>query len=247
MTPSLETVPFITFEGGEGGGKSTQIKLLAEYLKNKKIDVVHTREPGGCAGAELIRELVLTGDVDRWEAVTEALLYAAARAEHVARTIRPALKDGKWVLCDRFEDSSIAYQGAGRGVGVDNVEQMQRLAFGNLKPTLTFILDLPVDVGLGRAVSRENDKTVNIEDRFERMDVEIHHVFRKTFLDIAKNDPERCVVLDATKSIEELQVEIRHHVNERFGFCRVHWRKSRNLVPEQLSICLGTKRLSAFF
>ncbi len=214
---SVNGVPFITFEGGEGGGKSTQIRMLSEWLRGKEFDVVQTREPGGCTGAELIRELVLTGDVDRWEPVTEALLYAAARAEHVARTIRPALASNRWVLCDRFEDSSIAYQGAGRGVGIENVEQMQRLAFGDLKPALTFLLDLPVEIGLKRALGRENGKTENVEDRFERMDIEIHETLRKTFLDLAANEPDRFVVLDATKSIEELHAEILGVVNERFS------------------------------
>ncbi|UTW57405.1 dTMP kinase [Kordiimonas sp. SCSIO 12603] len=214
--PAQNNVPFITFEGGEGGGKSTQIKLLEEWLKEKSLNILRTREPGGCTGAELIRELVLTGDVDRWEPVTEALLYAAARAEHVARTIRPALADNKWVLCDRFEDSSIAYQGAGRGVGVKNVEQMQRLAFGNLKPTLTFLLDLPVEIGLKRAIGREGTKTANVEDRFERMDVSIHETLRATFLKLADAEPDRFIILDATKSIDELQEQIRATVVERF-------------------------------
>lgn len=211
-----KNAPFITLEGGEGSGKSTQIKLLSEWLSSEGVDHVCTREPGGSTGAEEIRELVLTGDVDRWTPMTEVLLYTAARSDHVERVIVPAVRSGRWVLCDRFFDSSIAYQGAGRGVGVDKVKDLQTLVLGDLKPDLTLILDLPIDVGLSRAVSRETDREKK-EDRFERMDKSLHEQSRAVFLEIAKNEPDRCVVIDAAQSIETLQQTLRTVVIDRYG------------------------------
>lgn len=208
--------PFITLEGGEGSGKSTQIKLLAQWFEGLGIDHICTREPGGAPGAEQIRNLVLTGDVDRWTPMTEVLLYTAARSDHVERVITPALDVGRWVLCDRFYDSSIAYQGAGRGVGVEKVRDLQNLVLGDLKPDLTLILDLPVQVGLGRAVSRETDKAA-AEDRFERMDVSLHETFRSVFLEIAEEEPDRCVVLDADKDVIVLQQTLRSIIAQKFG------------------------------
>ena len=212
--------PFITLEGGEGSGKSTQIKLLSRWLEGLGIDHVCTREPGGAPGAEQIRGLVLTGDVDRWTPMTEVLLYTAARSDHVERVITPALESGRMVLCDRFYDSSIAYQGAGRGVGVDKVKALQKLVLGDLRPDLTLILDLPVQVGLARAVSRETgnaDAQTEAEDRFERMDVSMHETFRSVFLEIAEQAPDRCVVIDADRDIEALQQILRGVIAQRFG------------------------------
>ena len=208
--------PFLTLEGGEGSGKSTQIKLLSQWFDGLGVDHVCTREPGGAPGAEQIRNLVLTGDVDRWTPMTEVLLYTAARSDHVERVITPALEAGRWVLCDRFYDSSIAYQGAGRGVGVAKVRDLQKLVLGDLKPDLTLILDLPVQVGLGRAVSRETDKAA-AEDRFERMDVSLHETFRSVFLEIAAEEPDRCVVLDADKEVDVLQQTLRSTIAQKFG------------------------------
>ena len=206
---------FITFEGGEGAGKSTQTRLLADWLREQGKAVFLTREPGGSPGAELIRDLLLKGDVDRWLPISEALMLAAARADHIERAIRPALARGEWVLCDRFYDSSIAYQGAGRGVGVDRVKQIQEIAFGQMAPDLTFILDLPTETGLSRALKREGAKA-DMEDRFERMDREFHETLRQAFLAIAQQESNRCLVVDADKSIEPLQAEIRKHVELRF-------------------------------
>lgn len=206
---------FITFEGGEGAGKSTQIRLLADWLRNQGVEICLTREPGGSPGAEEIRNLVLKGHVDRWSAVTEALLITAARTEHIERTITPALDRGEWVLCDRFYDSSIAYQGAGRGVGMERVKALQNLAFGSMAPDLTLILDLPVEVGLKRAIARESAKS-DMEDRFERMDRRFHETLRQAFLDIAKKEAGRCVVLDANQEMDTLQAALRAIVNERF-------------------------------
>jgi len=207
---------FITLEGGEGSGKSTQIKLLANWLSEIGVEHICTREPGGAPGAEQIRNLVLTGDVDRWTPMTEVLLYTAARSDHVERVVLPALEEDKWVLCDRFSDSSVAYQGAGRGVGIEKVRDLQKLVLGDFKPDLTLVLDLPVTVGLGRAVSRESGK-VDMEDRFERMEVSLHEASREVYLSIAKEEPDRCVVVDADQSIDELQQCLRRIITEKFG------------------------------
>lgn len=211
--------PFITLEGGEGSGKSTQIRLLSEWLAENAINHLCTREPGGAPGAEEIRELVLTGEVDRWTPMTEVLLYTAARSDHVERVIVPAIEQGRWVLCDRFTDSSVAYQGAGRGVGVEKVKALQRLVLGDLKPDLTLILDLPIEVGLQRAVSRETDKAKK-EDRFERMDKSLHEQSRSVYLSIAAEEPERCVIVNADQGIDELQDELRAVIEDRFGNIR---------------------------
>lgn len=215
MNGRPEKGPFITLEGGEGSGKSTQIKLLSDWLSSEGIEHLRTREPGGAPGAEEIRHLVLTGDVDRWTPLTEVLLYTAARSDHVERVIVPTIEAGKWVLCDRFADSSIAYQGAGRGVGVEKVRDLQRLVLGSLMPDLTLILDLPIEVGLERAMSREGGKAIK-EDRIERMGKALHEQSRNVFLEIAEQEPERCVVVDADQSVEELQLELQSIIRNRF-------------------------------
>jgi len=207
---------FISLEGGEGAGKSTQIKQLASWLEGQGIDVCLTREPGGSPGAEQIRELLVKGDGDRWAPMTEALLMAASRAEHVERTVKPALEAGKWVLCDRFLDSSVAYQGAGRGLGMDKVRNLQTMAIGDFLPDLTLIFDLPVDVGLGRATAREGAKAES-EDRFEKLDTSFHETLKAAYLKIATLEPERCSVIDADKSVDAIQTEIRALVSERFS------------------------------
>jgi dTMP kinase len=206
---------FITFEGGEGAGKSTQIRRLASWLTERGIKLHLTREPGGSKGAELIRGLLLKGDVDLWLPISEALLLAAARADHIERTIKPALARGEWVLCDRFYDSSIAYQGAGGGLGTERVREIQKIAFGNMQPDLTVILDLPVEKGLGRALAREGAKS-DMEDRFERMDKSFHETLRQAFLAIAAEEPSRCQVVDADHDIETIQTDIRRLIADRF-------------------------------
>lgn len=215
MTGKLGKAPFITLEGGEGSGKSTQIKLLSEWLHSQGVEHLCTREPGGAPGAEEIRHLVLTGDVDRWTPMTEVLLYTAARSDHVERVIVPAIEAGKWVLCDRFTDSSVAYQGAGRGVGVAKVQELQRLVLGDIKPDLTLILDLSVDVGLARAMSREGDKAIK-EDRIERMGRSLHEQSRNVFLEIARQEPDRCVVVNADQAVEDLQKQLQSIIRRRF-------------------------------
>lgn len=190
---------FITFEGGEGTGKSTQARRLAAALGARKIPAIVTREPGGSPGAEEIRALLVSGDPGRWNPLTEALLFYAARSDHTERTIKPALADGKWVICDRFSDSSFAYQGAGRGLDRETVRRIETIAIGDFKPDLTFILDLPPEIGLERAGRRGNYET-----RFEEFDAAFHSRMRKAFLDIARRAPDRCVVIDAGKDADEV-------------------------------------------
>ncbi len=208
---------FITLEGGEGAGKSTQIRLLREWLESQGITVCQTREPGGSPGAEEIRNLLVTGAGDRWTSMAEALLMTAARAEHVERTIKPALARGEWVICDRFFDSSVAYQGAGRNLGTEKIKELQKLALGDFKPDLSFILDLPVETGLGRAVGREEAKGGIKEDRFEKLDISFHETLRQAFLDIAVAEPKRCAVIDADNCIEAIQSTLQAAVTERLG------------------------------
>ncbi len=183
----------ITLEGGEGAGKSTQLKRLAASLAERGITVVSTREPGGAPGSELIRRLLVEGDPDRWDAETEALLHYAARREHLRSTIRPALVRGDWVISDRFADSTMAYQGYGHGLGRDWVARLHATALGDFRPDLTLILDLPVADGLHRAGHRSGDET-----RYERMDGGFHDRMRQGFLAIAEAEPERCVLIDAS-------------------------------------------------
>ena len=191
---------FVTFEGGEGGGKSTNLRMLARALRAAGHSVLTTREPGGSDGAEEIRRLLVEGPTDRWDAVSEALLHYAARRDHVLRLIRPALERGDWVIADRFIDSTMAYQGYGHGLGREKIEALQSLAIGLLKPDLTLILDLPVEAGLARAGSRGDNET-----RYERMANGFHQRLRDGFLDIAMREPDRCVVIDATQDIDSVQ------------------------------------------
>ena len=203
---------FITFEGGEGTGKSTQVKLLAEALAALGIDAVATREPGGAPGAEDIRNLLVNGDVGRWSPMSEALLNYAARAEHLQHTVVPALETGKWVISDRFVDSTTAYQGYGHGLDLQILENLNRVVLGGFKPDLTLVFDLDLDVGLGRAKSRGDG-----EDRYERMGHDFHERLRQGFLDIAANEPERCVVIDAAADIDSVATAVRAAVAGRLG------------------------------
>lgn len=204
---------FITLEGGEGAGKSTQIQRLAAALKQAGHNVITTREPGGSPGAEAIRALLVEGAVDRWDAVTELLLHYAARRDHLAQTILPALQSGTWVICDRFADSTMAYQGYGLSLGRDVVEHAHALAVGDTRPDLTVILDIPLDVGLARAKERDGDDA----NRYERMDRDFHQRIRDGFLDIAKREPERCAVIDATADADAVHGKIADAVKQRLG------------------------------
>jgi dTMP kinase len=182
----------ITVEGGEGAGKSTQVALLVAALERAGGNVRATREPGGSAGAEAIRQVLLEGEGERWDATSEALLFAAARHDHLVRLIEPALSEGIWVVCDRFADSTLAYQGYGRGLALADVMALNRLALGDFTPDLTLILDLPVETGLARAAARST------ADRFERLDRDFHQRLRDGFRQIAAADPARCVLIDAS-------------------------------------------------
>ena len=203
---------FITLEGGEGAGKSTQIRLLADALIACGKKVVLTREPGGSPGAEEIRNLLVSGETGRWGPVTEALLHTAARRDHLERTVWPALEAGHWVVCDRFLDSTMAYQGYGLGLGRELIATLQGAALGDFRPDLTLILDLPVEDGLARAAARRGG-----EDRYERMDIDFHRRLRDGFLEIAAREPERCVVIDATHPVETVQAAILDSVTRRLG------------------------------
>ncbi len=183
---------FITLEGGEGAGKSTQARRLAAALRGAGLDIIETREPGGSPGAEEIRRLLTAGEPARWSPMAETLLHFAARADHVRRTIRPALAAGRWVCCDRFADSTMAYQGYGHGIDRDFIARLAGAVLGDLRPDLTLIFDLPVEQGLARAAARSGH-----EDRYEKMDRNFHEALRRGFLDIAGQDPQRCVVIDA--------------------------------------------------
>jgi dTMP kinase len=206
---------FVTFEGGEGSGKSTNLGILAEALEKIGHTVVTTREPGGSKGAEQVRRLLVEGTADRWDEVTEALLHCAARRDHVTRLIRPALDRGDWVISDRFADSTMAYQGYGHGLGRKMIEKLHRYTIGDLKPNLTLILDLPVETGLSRAGTRGGNET-----RYERMDGGFHQRLRDGFLDIAARESDRCIVIDAAQEIDSVQQAIRQAVADRLG---VRW------------------------
>ena len=193
---------FITFEGGEGAGKSTQLKRLVARLEAAGRDVVATREPGGSPGAESIRELVLNGAADRWSPVTETLLMYAARRDHIERVIRPALARGAWVVCDRFADSTRAYQGGAGGVDPALVTAMETHVLEATRPDLTLIFDMPVDVGLQRAHARAGS-----EMRFESKGQAFHERLREAFLAIARAEPERCAVIDARGTLDEVEAQ----------------------------------------
>jgi dTMP kinase len=201
----------ITFEGGEGGGKTTQLLRLAERLKKAGLNVIATREPGGTPLAEAIRKFVLSGAARSLGAEGEAILFAAARADHVDRLIRPALDRGDWVLCDRYTDSTRAYQGAA-GVDPGVIRALERIAVGQTRPDLTVILDLPVEIGLSRAASRNT-----AADRFESDPADIHRQRRAIFLAIARQEPERCVVIDAARPESEVTAAIWQAVAERLA------------------------------
>jgi dTMP kinase len=184
---------FISLEGGEGVGKSTQLKRLAAALRERDIEVVETREPGGSPGAEAIRKLLLEGEVDRWTPETEALLFAAARSDHVARTIKPALDHGKWVLADRFIDSSLAYQGGAGGVGMAGIMALHRIGSEGLLPDRTLLLDLPQYDAAWREFARDGDNL----DRFGRKSGAYHEALAKAFRTLAADNPDRFRVVDA--------------------------------------------------
>lgn len=203
---------FITFEGGEGSGKSTQIKKLAERLEAAKLRTLITREPGGSPGAEIIRHLVLSGMGKLLGPEAETLLFAAARDDHVRTVILPALSQGTWVLCDRFSDSTRAYQGRVGNVAPAVLNALERVTIGDLKPDLTFILDVPVEVGLKRAAVR---RAGGAPDRFESEDIKFHQKLRDAYREIATAEPERCVLIDATGDVDTVAAQVLSALRDR--------------------------------
>ncbi len=203
---------FITFEGGEGTGKSTHAARLAERLKTFGVGVHLTREPGGSPGAEIMRYVILSGVAKPLGAEAEAMLFAAARDDHLKTVIRPALDRGVWVICDRFADSTRIYQGVAGDVDSRSIRAMERIVVGDTKPDLTFILDVPAKVGMQRATKRRGDSGA---DRFENEALAFHEKLRDGFLVLAASEPKRCVVIDATVPKEDVAEQIWRIVSQR--------------------------------
>lgn len=203
---------FLTLEGGEGAGKSTQAKWLAEALRAAGVDVLVTREPGGSAGGEAIRKLVVEGDADAWHPTTEALLFMTARYDHVETLIKPALELGTWVICDRFYDSTYMYQGIGKRVGTAWLNQLYAHLFANLAPDYTLLFDIAPEIGLARAAARRGNET-----RFEGMALSFHQQLRQGFLARAQWEPQRIRVLDASASMDAVHAQVCAAVTARFG------------------------------
>jgi dTMP kinase len=210
---------FITFEGGEGSGKSTQAQRLAALVGAAGIEVVLTREPGGTPFAEQVRNLILSGSTAKHGATAEALLFFAARADHVETLIHPALAAGKWVICDRFTDSTRVYQGAAGSVSADAIESLNRIAAGATQPDLTLLLDIDAAVGLARANERRktSGKGSTGADPYEQRSLAFHERLRQGYLAVAKADPDRCRVIDAGGTPEAVEERIREAVQGRFG------------------------------
>jgi len=207
---------FITFEGGEGAGKSTQAAILAERLKKNGLTVVQTREPGGTPGAEIMRHLLKSGAVKPLGTFAEAVVVSAARSDHLTQLIRPALEAGKWVICDRFSDSTRVYQGMVGGLEPRLLDALERIVVGDDAPHLTILLDAPAEAGMKRAQKRREDEEGDSPaDRFEREDNTFHERLRKAFLTLAKAHPDRIVVVDATKPKREVSGTIWKAVSER--------------------------------
>jgi dTMP kinase len=204
---------FISFEGGEGSGKSTQIGILAERLDAAKVRAIVTREPGGSPGAEIIRHLLLSGMGKLLGPDAETLLFAAARDDHVRTVIKPALGQGVWVLCDRFSDSTRAYQGGLGKVAPEIMNAMERVTIGNLKPDLTIILDVPVEVGMQRAAARRGSAA---PDRFEAEDLRFHQQLRDAYRQIAADEPKRCVLVDANADANTVAASVWAALRDRF-------------------------------
>jgi dTMP kinase len=206
---------FITLEGGEGAGKSVQARELARRLQRLEVTVVSTREPGGSPRAEALREIILSGEAARYGPAAEALLFSAARIDHIDVTIEPALTRGDWVVCDRFADSTRAYQGAASQLDYAFIARLEQIVLGPTRPDLTLILDVPAEQGLARAAKRRSAGAV--PDRFEGEGVAFHDTLRHAFLEIADEEPERCVVIEASASEEEVADAIWDVVSRRLA------------------------------
>lgn len=210
MTAQTTSGKFITLEGGEGVGKSTQAALLADALRAQGIETVVTREPGGTAGAEAIRELLLTGHEDRWSARAEALLFAAARADHVEKVIRPALTRGAWVICDRFIDSTRAYQGGAGGMSDEEIQTLHKVGSEGLMPDRTFLLTLPQ----AQAADRVRRRVGVDDDRFAMRDCDYHRRLNAAFVKLADHESRRFRVIDTSGSVEDVTRKITSHLSD---------------------------------
>ncbi len=205
---------FISFEGGEGAGKSTQVLQLADRLaKSLGVEVVTTREPGGTPGAEAIRHLLVTGSADRWSATSEALLLYAARVDLWTQVIHPALQSGRWVICDRFADSTLAYQGIAGGMGVDRLRKLHEIVLPGAWPDLTLVLDIDPSVGLGRAIERAKESGGDAS-RFEKLDMAHHQRVARGFRTLAEQEPDRITVIDASQSVDAVSTDIWRQVSQ---------------------------------
>ena len=205
---------FITVEGGEGAGKSSRVTELAEALRRRGHEVVITREPGGSPGAEAVRHVLLSGAAEAFGPLAEAILFSAARADHVDQTIRPALERGAWVICDRFADSTRVYQGATGDVPAEQVALLEEIAVDGVRPDLTVLLDVPVEIGLARAAARRGS---DVADRFEKEGAEIHDRRRRAFLALARAEPKRFVVVDASQDASTVADAVWYGVCSRLG------------------------------
>jgi len=209
--PSL----FITFEGGEGTGKTTQIQRLKQNFEKQAIPVIASREPGGTPKAEKIRKMLLSGDIRHMGPYSEALMFFIARQDHVQNLIQPALDKGKVVLCDRFSDSTTIYQGVSNNIPAAELRKLEQTIVGNIQPTLTFILDLPEDIALKR-VRKRAEESAQEEDRFETENRLFHQKLRKGFLDLAQQEKERCIVIDASATPDLIADRIWNHIEKRY-------------------------------
>ena len=206
---------FISLEGGEGAGKSTQANKLKKYLESKGKEVVLTREPGGSLGAEELRNLLVSGKEDRWDPISETLILYAARREHWVKTIQPSLCQGSWVISDRFSDSTIVYQGFGKGVDRDLIEDLHLLTLGKIYPDLTFFLDIPAELGLKRSSHRDK-KTETLDTRFENMNLAFHERLRNGFKTLSVHNPGRIISIDAKRSSKTVTTNIINNLNNVF-------------------------------
>lgn len=210
---------FITFEGGEGAGKTTQARKLKEYLEAKDLEVVLTREPGGTPEAEKIRDLLVQRDSGNWTPMTECVLFFAARQMHIETLIKPALAAGKIVICDRFTDSTRAYQGYGRGFDLSRIEAVNNLVINNFEPDLTLLFDLPVEEGLKRSLAQKAKASglESTEDKFEKLDRDFHEKMRQGYLKIAQENGHRCTVIDAARGPDDIFPDIVNAVEGKFS------------------------------
>ncbi len=211
---------FITLEGGEGTGKSTQVKMLGAALSAAGVDAVLTREPGGTDQAERIRNLMIQRDAGNFDPLTEAMLMMSARREHLVNKIWPSMEQGKWVVSDRFVDSTRAFQGYGMGLDQGLIDRIYEMIAGAFQPDLTFVFDIDAEKGLSRSLKQlavTADKNESTEDRYERMGVPFHNGLRQGFLDIAKRFPDRCVIIDASQDIATIHGQILKTIETRFG------------------------------